>query len=212
MISTCRRLDGQSKSIFALLAAMAALAVACSKAPAEAALKAADESVTAARRDGEKFAPQQLKALTDAAKAAHAEFDRGDYAAAKTSAEGVVADAQDVRKAAAAKKEEATKAWGELQGRVPGLREAIRAKLDELAAMKRLPKGVTAAQLADAKSGLAAFDQDWTDATAAAQLGDLIAALEKGRAASARAQELRNALGLAAPAEAAPSPQPSAGK
>lgn len=201
-----------SKSIFALLAAVAALAVACSKAPAEAALKAADEAVTAASRDGERFAPEQLKALTDAAKAAHAEFDRGDYAAAKASAERVTADAQDVLKAAAAKKDEATKAWSDLQARVPGMGEAIHAKVNELAAMKRLPKGVTSAQLADAKTGLAAFEQDWTDATAAAQSGDLVAAVEKGRAASARAQELRNALGLSAPAEAAPSPQPSAGK
>jgi len=200
----------QSKAVW--LVAAVALAAACSKGPAEAALKAADEAVASASRDGERFASQQLKALRDGASAAHQEFDRGDYAAAKTSAEHVVADAQDVIKAAAAKKDEATKAWSDLQARVPGMREAIRAKLDELAAMKRLPKGVTTAQLADAKSGLAAFDQDWTDATAAAQSGDLVAALEKGRAASARAQELRNALGLAAPAEAAPSPQPSAVK
>lgn len=205
MISTRR-----SKSIFALLAAVAALAVACSKGPAEAALKAADEAVTAASRDGEKFAPEQLKALTDAAKAAHAEFDRGDYAAAKTSAERVAADAQDVVKAAAAKKEEATKAWGELQAGVPGMGEAIRAKVNQLAAMKRLPKGFTAARLLEVKTGLAAFDQAWTDATGAAQSGDLVAALEKGRAARAQALELMNALGLAA--DAAPSPQPSAGK
>ena len=59
---------------------------------------------------------------------------------------------------------------------------------------------------------LAALEQGWTDATTAAQLGDLVAALAKGRAASARAQELRSALGLVAPAEAAPSAQPSAGK
>jgi len=207
MISTRR-----SRSILALLAAVSALAVACSKAPAEAALKAADEAVTAAGRDGEKFAPEELKALTDAAKAAHAEFDRGDYAAAKTSAERVTADAQDVQRAAAAKKEEATKAWGALQASVPGMGEAVRAKVNELAAMKRLPKGFTSAKLAEAKTGLAAFDQAWTDATAAAQSGDLAAALEKGRAARAKALELKNALGLAAPADAAPSPQPTAGK
>ena len=43
-------------------------------------------------------------------------------------------------------------------------------KVDELAAMKRLPKGFTAAQLAEAETGLAAFYQAWTDATAAAPL------------------------------------------
>ena len=199
MISTRRSFVGQSKSIFGLLAAVAALATACSKAPAEAALKAADEAVTAASRDGEKFAQEQLRALTDAAKAAHGEFDRGDYAAAKASAEKVAADAQDVVKAAAAKKEEVTKAWGDLQARIPGMGEAVRAKVNQLAAMKRLPKGFDKTRLAQAKAGLAELDQAWGEAGTAAQSGDLVSAAEKAQAAAAKAQELVTSLGIASP-------------
>lgn len=199
MISTRRSFVGQSKSIFGLLAAVAALATACSKAPAEAALKAADEAVTAASRDGEKFAPEQLRDLTDTAKAAHGVFDRGDYAGAKTAAEAVVKDAENVVKAAAAKKAEVTKAWSDLQARVPAMGDAVRNKLNELAATKRLPKGFDKARLEQAKAGLAELDQAWGEAGTAAQSGDLVSAAEKAQAADAKAQELVTSLGIASP-------------
>ncbi len=212
MISTRRLFGGQPKPLFTLLAVAAALAAGCSKAPAMAALKAADQAVASASREGEKFAPEQLRALMDAAKSAHERFDRGDYAAAKASAEAVVTDARDVVKAAAAKKAEVTKAWGDLQVRVPAMGDAIRAKVDELAAMKKRPKGFEAARLEEAKAGLAAFDQAWGSASAAAQSGNIMSAAERGRVARWKAQELINALGLPSLAEVASEPQPPARK
>jgi hypothetical protein len=202
MISSRRLFRGQSKSLVGLLAAASALAAACFKAPAETALKAADQAVASASRDGEKFAPEQFKALMEAAKSAHEQFTRGDYAVSKASAETLVTDAQEVVKAAAAKKQEVTKAWSELQTQVPTMGDAIRAKLDELAAMKKLPKGFDRAQLEEAKAGLAAFDQAWGSAAAAAQSGDVISALEKGRAAHVKALGLVFEVGL--PSHAAP--------
>lgn len=199
MISIGRSFVGQSKSMFALLAAVAALATACSKAPAEAALKAADEAVTAASRDGEKFAPDQLRALTDAAKAAQGEFDRGDYARAKTAAEAVVKDAENVVKAAAAKRQEVSKAWSDLQARVPAMGDAVRNKLNELAAMKRLPKGFDKARLEQARAGLAELDQAWGEAGTAAQSGDVVSAAAQAQVADAKAQELVTRLGIASP-------------
>ena len=212
MTMTRPRLESRSKGVLALLAALASLGAACSKAPAEAALKAADESVTVARRDGENFAPEAFNDQAQAAKAAHAQFDRGEYAAAKVSAQHVVADAQDIIKAAAAKKEEARKAWTELEARVPPMRDAIRAKVHGFAATNRPPKGISAAHRQEATNGLAALEQDWTEANEAAKAGDLMVALGKGRAASARAQQLKEALGLDTPAEPLPNPRPPAGK
>jgi hypothetical protein len=90
--------------------------------------------------------------------------------------------------------------------------DKIRARVDELAAMKKLPKGFDAARLEDAKAGLATFDQAWGGAAAAAQSGDVISAVEKGRAARAKAQELISALGLPSPAATAPEPPPPAAK
>jgi hypothetical protein len=212
MTGTRRLSASKSKSLFALLAAVGALAATCSKAPAEAALKAADQAVASARTEGEKFAPEQLEALMDAAKSAHEKFDHRDYAAAKASADAVVAEAQDVEKAAAAQKEEVTKAWGDLQAQVPAMGDTIRARVDELAAMKKLPKGFDVERLEDAKAGLAAFDQAWGGAAAAAQSGDVISAVEKGRATRGKALELINALGLPSPAVAASEPPPPATK
>jgi hypothetical protein len=212
MTGTRRLSAAKSKSLFAFLAVAAALAATCSKAPAAAALTASDQAVASARTEGEKFAPEQLKALMEAAKSAHDKFDRGDYAAAKASADAVVAEAQDVQKAAAAKKEELTRAWDDLKTQVPAMGDTIRARIDELAAMKKLPKGFDVARLGEAKGGLATFDQAWGGAAAAAQSGDLISAVEKGRAARAKAQELSNALGLASPAVAASEPPPSVPK
>jgi hypothetical protein len=212
MISSRRLFGGPSKSLVGILAAVAALAAACSKAPAEAALKAADQAVASASREGEKFAPEQFKALMEAAKSAHEKFARGDYAAAKASAETVVTDAQEVVKAATAKKEDVTKAWGELQAQVPTMGDAIRAKLNALAAMKKLPNGFDKARLEEAQAGLAALDQAWGGAAAAAQLAELISAVEKGRAAHVKALGLLYDLGLPPPLAAASAPQAPAKK
>jgi hypothetical protein len=213
MIDARRSLGAVAKLVLALLVASAALAAACSKAPAEAALKAADEAVASVSADGQKFAPDQFKSLADAAKAAREQFDRGDYAGARTSAEKVFADAKEVVKAAAAKKEEVTKAWADLQTRLPAMGEAVRARVNELSAMKKLPKGLDKSQLESAKAGLAAFDEAWGEASAKAQAGDMMAAVEKAKSAGTKASELTSALGLTPPAEAAPSPQaPPPGK
>jgi hypothetical protein len=186
MTGTRRLSAAKSKSLFALLAAVGALAATYSKAPAEAALKAADQAVASARTEGEKFAPQQLEALLDAARSAHDRFDHRDYAAAK--------------------------AWGDLQAQVPAMGDTIRARVDEMAAMKKLPKGFDVERLEHAKAGLAAFDQAWGGAAAAAHSGDVISAVEKGRATRAKALELINALGLPSPAAAASEPPPPATK
>ena len=79
--------------------------VGCSKGPAEAALKAADEAIAKAKPEAEKFVPEQFKALTDAAAAAKANFDKGDYAAVLTAAKDLPAKAAEVMTAATAKKE-----------------------------------------------------------------------------------------------------------
>ncbi len=74
--------------------------------------------------------------------------------------------------------------------------EAIRSKLAELAAMRKLPRACDKAGLEQAKSGLSQFEQGRTEAGTAAQSGDLVSATEKARAADAKARELLKTLGL----------------
>lgn len=52
------------------------------KGPAEAALKAAEEAVSAARGEASKYMPDQVRSLDAAMAAAKEKFNKGDYKAA----------------------------------------------------------------------------------------------------------------------------------
>ena len=189
------------------LALPLALAVGCGKAPAEAALKAADEAIEAVRPDAEKYVADEFKGLADAAAEAKAAFDKGDYKAAMTAAQELPAKAQAVGAAAAAKKEAMTQAWSAMAAGLPGMVDAIKAKVTELAAMKRLPKGMDKAKLDEAKAGLDSLTQSWGEADTAAKAGDVTGAMAKGNEVQTKVEGMMAALGMvapAAPAEAAP--------
>jgi hypothetical protein len=187
--------------VLAAFAVIIALGVACSKGPAEAALKAADEAVAAIGPDAEKFVPDQFKGLTDAVAAARAKFDQGDYAATLEGAKDLPAKAQEVAKAAAAKKDELTAAWTGLQNMLPDMVNTAKTKIEELVKSKKLPKGMDAAKLASLQTDLAGVTEMWGKATAAFQGGDLMAAIQTGNEVKTKAGALMGAL---APAPAAP--------
>jgi len=128
--------------LFAILAPLA-LMVACSKAPAEAALRSAEQAVDAARPVAEKLVPDQMKSLTDALAGAKDKFGKGDYAGTIEAAKDIPAKANEVVAAAKAKKDELTKAWEDLTKDVTSSVGAITARVGELMAMKKLPKAWT---------------------------------------------------------------------
>ena len=198
----------RSMKLFAVLAPLALL-VACSKAPAEAALKAADQSVEAARPVAEKLVPDQMKSLNDALADAHARFDKGDYAAALTAAKDIPAKANEVVAAAKARKDELTKTWEGIVREVPPMAASITSKVGELSAMKKLPKGMDKAKVEAAKSALDGINQTWNAATDAAKAGNWADAIKKGGEAKAKAQEAMTSLGMTAAAPAAPGQSPA---
>ena len=176
------------------------VAVGCSKGPAEAALKAADEAIANVQPEAEKFVPAEFKSLADGAAEAKAKFDAGDYSAALAGAKDLPAKAAEVAKAAAAKKDELTAQWNELQGSVPAMVQGLADKVGALAALKRLPKGFDAAQLETAKASLADVTATWTAATEAFAGADLAGAIAKAGDTKAKAEA------LAASLEAVPLP------
>ena len=187
--------------------ALAAVLAACSKAPAEAALKSADAAIEAIRPDAEKFVPTEWAALQEAAKAAHEKFTKGDYAGALSAAQALPAKASEVATAAAKKKEEVVKAWAELQANLPQLVQTLTERVGALSKLKTLPKDVEKAAVENAAEAMPGLSQSWQDAVQAAAGGDLLAAVTRGGEVKARAEELATSLGLApaAPAvEAAP--------
>lgn len=180
--------------LIAVLMILPLIAVGCSKGPAEAALKAADEAIANVKPDAEKFVPAEFKTLTDAAAEAKAKFDGGDYSAALTVAKDLPAKAAEVAKAAAAKKDELTATWNEIQGSVPAMVQALTDKVGALAAMKKLPKGFDAAQLETAKTSLTDVTGMWTAATEAFGGGDLAGAIAKAGDVKTKAEELTKML------------------
>jgi hypothetical protein len=170
------------------------LATGCSKAPAEAALKAADEAIAKVQPEAEKYVPEQFKALADAAADAKAKFDQGDYAAVLTAAKDLPAKATEVMTAATAKKDELTKQWTDMQGTLPTMVQGLTEKVTALAAMKRLPKGFDATQLESAKTSLTDVTTMWQTATASFGGGDLMGAMAKAGEVKTKAEELAKTL------------------
>jgi hypothetical protein len=187
---------------FVTLAAF--VAVACGKGPAQAALTAADAAVSGARADGEKYVPDQFKALADTAASAKSKFDSGDYKGALEAAQGVPAQAQAVMQAAVAKKAELMESWKAMEGSLPAMVAAIQKKIMELASARKLPAGLDKPGLEAAKAALEAATATWAEAGAAFGAGDIMAATAKAGQVKAGAEELMTKLGMSPAPAAAP--------
>jgi predicted small lipoprotein YifL len=180
--------------------------VACSqKGPAEAALTAATAAVDGVKAEAAKYVPDQAKGLGAALAAAREAFDKGDYKAALEAAQAIPGKVKDATAAIAAKKDELTKSWTALSGSLPGMVDQIKAKVDALGAMKKLPKDMDKAKVEAAKGSLADITKAWGEASEAFKSGNLMDAASKGNAVKAKVTETMAALGLTA---AAPAPAP----
>ena len=177
------------------------LAAGCSKGPAEAALKAADEAIAKVAPDAEKYVPEQFKTLTDAAAAAKASFDKGDYAAALAAAKDLPTKATEVMTAATAKKEELLGQWNVMAKDMPILVADWQKKFDELVASKKLPKTATPERIEELKGKLAEVNATWTKATDAYNAGDIKGALENGAGVKAAVDWMQAAWDALQPAK-----------
>ena len=186
----------RARKLLAAVAPLVLLTFACGKAPADDAIKAAQQAVDSARPLAEKFVPDQMKSLTDALADAKDKFGKGDYSGALAAAKDIPAKANDVVAAAKAKKEELTKAWEGLTRDITASMGAITAKLGELTAMKKLPKGMDKAKLDAAKAALDGANQTWARAAEAAKADKWSEALKMGGEVKAKAQEIMGMLGL----------------
>jgi predicted small lipoprotein YifL len=187
--------------------------VACSqKGPAEAALTAATAAVDGVKADAAKYVPDQAKSLTASLTAARDAFDKGDYKAALDAATAIPGKAKDVAAAVAAKKDELTKAWTAMATSVPPMIDQIKARLDDFAKMKKLPKEMDKAKLEAAQANLAEIQKAASEAADAFKAGNLTDAVAKGNAVKAKVGDAMAALGLTAAPAAAPAPAAAAKK
>jgi len=177
---------------------LAAMVVACArdKEPAEAAIKGAGQAIDQIRGEASRYAPDQLKQLEDSLKSAQDAFSKKDYKAALDAASTLSAKAQDVAKAAAAKKAELTKSWDDLNAGIPQMMDALKSRLDILSKAKKLPAGLDKDQLAALTSGYDEAAKQFQAAKDAAGAGDLNKAIEAGQAIKQKGMEMAAALGL----------------
>ena len=185
-----------SKYIYIALLAVLLVACARDKEPAEAAIKAAAQAVEQIRGEAALYAPDQLKQLEDSLKAAQDDFAKKEYKAALDAASGLGAKAQDVAKAAAAKKAELTKAWADMSAGIPQMMDAVKSRLDILAKAKKLPAGLDKGKLAALTSGYDDAMNQLQVAKDAAAAGDLNKAIEAGNAIKQKSMDIAATLGL----------------
>lgn len=204
------------KKTFALAACalLAASLSGCSsdKAPADAAIKAAEQAITAVADDAGTYVPEKLKETRAALAAAKEKFAKGEYKEALAAGTELANKATELAKATAAKKEELTKAWNELAASLPQTVASLTAKVEELGKAKKLPKGLDAAKLTQAKDGLAALTTAWNDASAAFAAGNVPEAMAKAGGLKEKGNELLALLGLAPAAAPAPAEAPAPAK
>lgn len=187
-------------SLFGSLALVAVVAVACGsqQAPAEAALKLAENAYGAIRTEAEKYAPDQARAIQDSLKSARAALGKSDYAGVMQQAQALTTKISGLGGAIAAKKSELTKAWTTMSAEMPKMVDAVKAKVDTLSKSARLPAGVTKEALANAKAGLATTGQHWAEALAAAASGDVATAVARARAVQASLANMMQSLNMQA--------------
>ena len=186
--------------IVMILAAM--LIAACGggdKGPAETALKAAEAAIDSAKGEASKYMPDQVRSLESALSSTREKLSKGDYKAVLSEAPALTSKAQEIASAAAAKKAELTKSWEGLSSGMPRVVEAIKSRVDILSQSKKLPAGMSAETLAQAKAGLSEITQQWTAATEASKGGNLMDAIAKASSVKVKAAEVLTLLKMPVP-------------
>lgn len=187
-------------SVLALIVVSAACAN--QKAPAEAAVKAAQDAFSAVSADAQKYVPDQARAVQDSLTAAQDALTKGDYTGAMQHAQAIPAKVGDLQSAIAGKKAELAKAWTEMSAGVPQLLAALKSRAEILAKSRKLPAGLTKVAVDGANAGVATASQTWSEAMAAAQSNDMATAAAKATEVKHKVVDLMKSLNMQVPASA----------
>jgi len=186
---------------FALLSLMALVLTACAgqKEPAQKLIAETEATVTAASTEAAKYIPDQLVDVQTRLGALKASFNKQDYAAVLTAAPAVLASAQSLATAAAAKKDEVLKAlndkWTALAASVPGDMAAIQNRIDGLN-KKANKKAAAALDVEGAKSALIDAMALWSKAQAAFAGGNLDEAVSTAQSVKSKVEAVAATLKL----------------
>ena len=152
----------------------------CAKSSAESAIGAAEKMVAGFSAQAEQLAPTELKVINDSIAAMKARVAAGDYSGALMGARQTTSIARDLSAGMATRKTQLTNSFTALSAELPKLLESVTGKINALAAMKKLPKGVDPARVAALKTDAAGWAASWAAATEAFKAGNLAEAVAKG--------------------------------
>jgi hypothetical protein len=184
--------------------------------PAQKALTEIELTVASVGPDGQRYIPDQVKAVNDQLANLQARFEQKDYAGVISGAPAVLAKAQllvaakDAAVEAAVAKQAADAAaseaaevealqanWQTLSDELPKQIAAISSRLTHLAKSKKLPANVTKDALNSAQADLAAAQSSMTAATTAQSAGDIRNAVAAAQQGKEKADAAMKSLGMA---------------
>lgn len=185
----------------ALALALLLVVAGCSnRDPAADAIRSAEDLLAELNEDAQEYAPdgyRELKAQLDGAREL---FREERYQEAIAALQDLPARAGVLATATAAAKErrvaELNTAWSGLVATMPGMLGAIELRLTELGGMRRLPQGIDAKLLEEARAALDSARADWAAAGQTHQTGDLKGAVAQAQDVQALVHELMARLGI----------------
>jgi len=186
------------QALLPLVAAMTIAGCGGSRGTAQSVIGQADAALTTAKEEASVIAPTELKAAEATLTHMKQSFDAREYKVVVADVPQFNAQMKTLKEAVASKQTvEAAAAveWSTLNEEVPKAVEAIQARVDSLKPAA-LPKDVTKEELETAKTELETMKATWAEATAAASAGKTAEATDKGRIVQAKAEELKNTLGM----------------
>jgi hypothetical protein len=169
-------MSSTSRSAWIALAALLLAACANQMEPAQRSISDIEAALSTSASDAAKYVPEQLTDVRRELGDLRATFDRQDYAAVLKAAPAVMARAQGLASAAAAKKAELTQAlseeWSGLAARLPGYMTAMQSRIEFLAkkSNRKLAAGI---DLDAARGSLSEDSSVWSKAQAAFATGNL---------------------------------------
>ena len=184
----------------ALLPLAAAMMIAgCgNRGTAESVIGQSEGIINNVKADAETNAPTELKAAEATLAHMKQNFDAREYKVVVADVPQFNAQVTALKEAVTAKltaDAAASQEWSTLNAEVPKSVEAIQARVDSLKP-GALPNDVTKEELETAKTELETLKTTWLEATAAANAGNTVEATDKGRVVQAKAEELKNSLGM----------------
>lgn len=166
------------------------LAVSCSvvKAPAQLAIKTAEEALNTVRAEAAKFVPEQLADLEGILASAKQSFETGDYKAALAGAKDLPVKVKDLASAIEAKKAALPQAWTELSAEMPKLISNVKSAVSKA-------RGADKTVLNEARIAADGMPEAWEQAQEEFKAGKLYEAVTKATWIKEQAAKIEASLG-----------------